>query len=340
MKLRGLPLEFGVRLPNSGPLASAASILSSAQLAEQLGYDSVWVHDHIVWGTEEHHSHLSAGSAQALRSEQLPNFYESLTTLAALAGRTDHVKLGVAVVVLPLRNPVVFAKQTSTIDVISNGRLILGVAAGAPRITEKEFEAVGVEYHKRGKILDDYIKALKTLWVDPMSTYHGEFVSFKDVQMFPKPLQKPHPPILIGGGERGLSEVAMNRVLALGDGWIPAYLTESELESGTKSLEVGKKRAGRDDDKFIVGMEAFTGLSESEYAAKQVYSETLMKNFTSLDEGLKRSLVGRSENVIRRLEAYRRVGLDFVELKFVYSTLPEFHGVMRAFAKDIIPSFR
>jgi len=313
--------------------------LRTAETAEKLGYDSVWVHDHIVWGSEEHRTHLSSGSAEALQSNQRPNFYESLTTLATVAGRTEHVKLGVAVVVLPLRNPVVFAKQASTIDVLSKGRLVLGVAAGAPKVTEKEFVAVGVEYHKRGKILDDYIRALKKLWAEPLSTYHGEFVSFDNVQMFPKPLQRPHPPILIGGGERGPSEAAMKRVLAIGNGWIPAYLTEAELESGRKSLEQGKKEAGRADEKFIIGLEMFTGLSRSEDAARQAYSRTLMKNFSSLEEGLNRSLVGTPKAILQRLEAYRRAGLDYVELKFMYPGVAELHEMMREFAKDIVPSF-
>lgn len=144
-------MKVGVRLLNSGPLAAAESILHSAELAEKLNYDSVWVHDHIVWGTEQQRGHLSSGSAEALNSSQLPNFYESLATLSTITGRSDRVKLGVAVVILPLRNPVVFAKQTSVIDVLSGGRLIVGVAPGAPKITEKEFQTVGVDYHKRGK---------------------------------------------------------------------------------------------------------------------------------------------------------------------------------------------
>ena len=309
-------------------------------MAERLGYDSVWVHDHIVWGTLEHREHLSSGSVEALHSNQFPNFYESLVTLAALAGRTERVKLGVAVVVLPLRNPVVFAKQTSVLDVLSKGRLVLGVAAGAPRITEKEFEAVGVEYHKRGKITDDYITAVRKLWTEPVSTYRGEFVSFAEVQMYPKPLQKPHPPILIGGGERGLSDVALKRVLALGNGWIPAYLTETELEAGKKSIELGKVAVGRSDEKFIVGLEMFTGLGDSEEDARLAYSTTLLKNFRSVEEGLTRSLVGSSSAIIERLEAYERAGLDYVELKFMYAAVPELYEEMREFARDVISAFR
>jgi probable F420-dependent oxidoreductase len=332
-------LEIGVRLPNSGPLASPDAILKSAEVAEKLGYDSVWVHDHIVWGTEQHKGHLSSGSAEALKSTQLPNFYESLSTLATIAGRTSRVKLGVAVVILPLRNPIVFAKQTSVIDVLSGGRLIVGVAPGAPKITEHEFETVGVDYHKRGKITDDYIKAVRNLWTEPLATYNGEFVSFKEVQMFPKPLQKPSPPILIGGGERGLSDIAMKRVITNGNGWIPAYLTETEVEEGVKQLRQAAKQAGRGNEKFTVGLEMFTGIGSSDEAAERSYSATLMKNFVSAQEGLKRSLVGTSERISKRIEAYQKTGLDYLELKLMYSTVPEFHELMETFAKEVLPSF-
>ena len=333
-------VKFGVRLPNSGPLAAADSILKSAEVAEKLGYDSVWVHDHIIWGTEQHRGHLSSGSAEALKSAQPPNFYECLTTLATIAGRTNSVKLGVAVVILPLRNPVVFAKQTSVIDVLSGGRLLVGVAPGAPKITEKEFDTIGVDYHKRGKITDDYIQAVRKLWTEPLPTYEGKFTSFREVQMFPKPIQKPHPPILIGGGERGLSDIAMKRVVGLGNGWIPAYLTEAELEQGAKQLREGAKKAGRGSEKFIVGLEMFTGLGPSDEASRNTFSATLTKNFVSVEEGMKRSLVGTSKTITRRMEAYANAGLDYVELKFMYSTIPEFHEKMETFAKDVLPSFK
>ncbi|MGA3109656.1 MAG: TIGR03619 family F420-dependent LLM class oxidoreductase [Candidatus Bathyarchaeia archaeon] len=332
-------VEFGVRLPNSGPLATADSILSSAEVAEKLGFNSVWVHDHITWGTEQHRDHLSSGSAEALKSAQLPNFYESLITLATIAGRTRSVKLGVAVVILPLRNPVVFAKQTSVLDALSGGRLLVGVAPGAPKITEKEFETVGVDYHKRGRITDDYIRAVKKLWTEPLPTYDGKFVSFSDVQMFPKPLQKPHPPILIGGGERGLSDIALKRVVGLGNGWIPAYLTERELGQGAKQLREGALNAGRGTEKFIIGLEMFTGLGPSDNAARDTYATTLTKNFVSVEEGMKRSLVGTSKTITQRMESYANAGLDYVELKFMYSTVSEFHEAMDTFAKDVIPSF-
>jgi probable F420-dependent oxidoreductase len=329
-------MKFGIRLPNSGPLASRKAIFEAAKTAEDLGYDSVWVHDHIVWGTEQHKTHLSAGSAEALTEQQLPNFYESLTTLSVLAGLTDKVKLGVAVIILPLRNPVVLAKQASVLDVLSGGRFLMGVAPGAPKITEKEFEAVNVPYHERGKITDDYIKAIKAIWTMPLATYSGKYVSFRDLQIFPKPLQKPHPPILIGGGEKGLSEKALKRAAELGEGWIPAYLTEEELNEGVKRLRDMTAAAGR-SIKMIVGLEMFTSVDEDEEKALSNARQTLTTNFTSIEEGLRRSFVGTPTQIAKRLEGYRAA--DYFELKFIYPTIDRLKEMLKLFADNILKSF-
>jgi len=329
-----------LRLPNSGPLASPDSIIRSAEKAETLEFDSVWVHDHITWGTEQHRGHLSSGSAEALTSAQLPNFYESLTTLAVLAGATKKVKLGVAVVIIPLRNPVVLAKQTAVLDVLSGGRLLLGVAPGAPKITEPEFSAVGVDYHERGRITDDYLKAMQVLWTQPLATYDGEYISFKEAQMFPKPLQKPWPPVLVGGGERGLSSRALRRVLELGNGWIPAYLTEDELEVGIKQLHEGARAAGRGNEKFIIGLEMFVGIGSSDNEATAANSASLTKSFSSVEEGERRSLIGTTRTIADKVERYEKTGLDYFEFKFIYPTIRDFHRMMEVFAADVMPSFR
>jgi alkanesulfonate monooxygenase SsuD/methylene tetrahydromethanopterin reductase-like flavin-dependent oxidoreductase (luciferase family) len=244
----------------------------------------------------------------------------------------------VAVVILPLRNPVIFAKQTAVLDNLSGGRLLVGVAPGA-KLTEKEFQSVGVDFHKRGRICDDYIKAVRTIWTQPLATYRGKYLSFAEVQVFPKPIQKPHPPILIGGGEGGLSDIAMRRVLELGNGWIPAYLTADEAAEGIRRLREGSKKVGRGDEKFIVGLEMFTGIRSSDSEARDAYAATLSKNFVSVEEGMKRSLVGSTRSLSTKLEGYEKAGLDYVELKMMYSTVREFHETMDKFA-DILTSYQ
>jgi alkanesulfonate monooxygenase SsuD/methylene tetrahydromethanopterin reductase-like flavin-dependent oxidoreductase (luciferase family) len=128
--------------------------------------------------------------------------------------------------------------------------------------------------------------------------------------------------------------------VGFGNGWIPAYLTDGELEQGIKQLHQAAVQAGRGDEKLVVGLEMFTGMGATDDSAKSTYSATLMKNFVSVEEGMKRSLVGTSKTLVQRLEAYEKAGLDFFELKFMYSTVPEFHERMKAFANDVLSSFQ
>ena len=332
-------MKFGVRLPNSGPLANRNNIVQVADQAEKLGFHSVWVHDHILWGTEQHRTHLSAGSAEALEESQRPNFYESITTLSYIAGRTSSVKLGVAVLVLPLRNPVVAAKQLANLDILSGGRLMVGVAPGAPNLTTHEFEAVGVDYEKRGKITDEYISVLKKLWKDNLPSFSGSFTSFKEAQMFPKPSQKDLK-VLIGGGERGISSRALRRVVERGDGWIPAYLTPEEIREGKSQLKEKLPSLGREVSELTIVHEMFTTINEKDELAVASASRSLSTNFSSVDEGLRRSLVGTPKELVKRLEQYASAGVDVTELKFVYTDIPLLIDMMELFASEVLPSFR
>ena len=332
-------MKFGVRLPNSGPLANRNNIVQVADQAEKLGFHSVWVHDHILWGTEQHRTHLSAGSAEALEESQRPNFYESITTLSYIAGRTSSVKLGVAVLVLPLRNPVVAAKQLANLDILSGGRLMVGVAPGAPNLTTHEFEAVGVDYEKRGKITDEYISVLKKLWKDNLPSFSGSFTSFKEAQMFPKPSQKDLK-VLIGGGERGISSRALRRVVERGDGWIPAYLTPEEIREGRSQLKEKLPSVGREVSELTIVHEMFTTINEKDELAVASASRSLSTNFSSVDEGLRRSLVGTPKELVKRLEQYASAGVDVTELKFVYTDIPLLIDMMELFASEVLPSFQ
>jgi probable F420-dependent oxidoreductase len=330
-------LKFGVRLPNSGPLATSENIVRVAEEAERLGFHSIWVHDHVLWGSEQHRTHLSAGSAEALSESQKPNFYESVTTLSYLAGRTNRVKLGIAVLVLPLRNPVVVAKQLANLDIMSQGRLIVGVAPGAPNITKPEFDAVGIPYEERGKVTDEYIQAVRNIWQQNLATFSGRYVSFKEAQMFPKPTQK-IPPILIGGGERGISPRALRRVLELGDGWIPAYLTADEIRDGVSKIKQSSG-VGSGQKKYLIVHEMFTAIGDSSGKVASSSSKSLGSNFTSVEEGLRRSLVGNPDEIIQKLKNYKEAGVDITELKFIYSDIPSLMEMMESFSKEVLPRF-
>ena len=197
-------------------------LLAYAERAEELGYESLWVWDHILLGVD-------------------PCFpiLDSLTLLTAVAARTNTIKLGTGILILPVRNPVLLAKQVMTIDQISNGRLSLGVAAGWYK---REFDAVGVDFHERGKIMDRNLDILNALMTeDWVEGEYGPHV-LRKARMFPKSVQKPRPPLLIGG----YVDRVLKRAAVKGDGWLTYfYLPEAFTADWTKVCDFAAK-AGKD----------------------------------------------------------------------------------------------
>ncbi len=177
-------IQFGVRVPNSGPLAGKENIVRAAKQAEELGFNSVWVHDHVVWSSEMHRHHISSGATEAITENQEANFYEALMTLSYLAAETKKITLGVACLVMPCRNPVYAAKQCATLDWLCDGRLIVGIGLGSKATREsREFEAFGVPIQPRGRRTDEYVEAMKAIWTQRIASYEGKYISFKDAEV-------------------------------------------------------------------------------------------------------------------------------------------------------------
>ncbi|HKT22717.1 MAG TPA: LLM class flavin-dependent oxidoreductase [Nitrososphaerales archaeon] len=328
-------ISFGVRVPVSGPLATRENIVDSTQTAEELGFDAIWVHDQITWSVEQNSHHVSSGSVEAVVPGKDPDFYESVTTLSYLAGLTKKIKLGVAVVVLPLRNPVVVAKQLMNLDVLSGGRLLLGVGTGAP-LVGKSFETVGVPFEDRGEITDDYLKAMIAIFDQPSSGYSGKHAKFSGAQIFPKPLQKPHPPIIVGGLGRALRRAAL-----LGDGWIPANITTAGVKEGiAKILEIRKKN-GITKSGLIVGNEIFASIDNDPAAARKNASATIASYAKSIGRGSEEvTLVGSPSEVSKKIENYAQAGVNAFELKFIYRDVANLKFQLEVFASKVLPTFR
>ena len=175
-----------------------------AQFAEALGLHLLMTADHV------------ALTPEVLEQYPAP-YYEPFTNLAWLAAHTQKIKLGTTVIVIPYRHPVHLAQLTGNIDQFSGGRLIFGVGVGwAP----SEFEVFGAPFHKRGVMTDDYLAALMTLWTNEVASYQGPFVSFQDVVVAPKPVQRPHPPIWVGGS----SDRSLRRAVRFGQAWHPIHI--------------------------------------------------------------------------------------------------------------------
>src|SRR5215472_8941139 len=215
----GMSLPVGVTLPNYGPLAGAASLARLARRAEALGFDSIWVADHLVMPCDADSVYPFDRPA---RLDGLVEFYEPLVTLAYLAAVTSRIRLGVSVYVVPYRNPVVTAKLIATLDALSNGRVIFGAGVGWLR---EEFRAVGADPARRGRVTDEYLEVCRRLWRDEVSSFSGAHYHLPPVLSGPKPIQRPWPPIWIGGN----SSAALTRAVTRGDGLHLIDLSAQEI---------------------------------------------------------------------------------------------------------------
>jgi len=194
-------MRVGINLINFGPGVTPESLARSVELAETLGYHLVMISDHVAI-TPDVHARYPAP------------FYDPFTTLGWLAALTRRVELGTTVIILPYRHPLQTARMAANLDRLSGGRLILGIGAGWAK---QEFDALGVPFHQRGAITNDYLAAIKTAWTHDLASHAGRFASFTDVHTTPRPVRSPHPPIWVGGA----SDAALYRAARYGDGWHP-----------------------------------------------------------------------------------------------------------------------
>jgi probable F420-dependent oxidoreductase len=212
-----------------------AYVRDFAQAAESLGFHSVWVPEHIVFF--EHFESVypyppEPGSTDAPKPPvgSRPALFDPLLSCQALAMHTTTLRVGTAVALLPLRHPLLWAREVTTLDHFSGGRLELGVGVGW---LAEEYAALGVPFHQRGAIADEYLAALRAVWTQEAATFHGRHVDFADALSFPKPVQSPGPPIHIGGE----SDAALRRVARFGDGWYGWNMTPAQFEHGLERLD-------------------------------------------------------------------------------------------------------
>src|SRR5438067_9388358 len=218
-------MEIGCHLPMHGPLATREALVTFCREAEARDVASLWVSDHVVFPRTETGEH--PGGPFPFPSEMA--YLEPVAALAAAAVITERARIGASVFILGHRHPVVMAKMLSTIDVLSGGRLICGVGVGWWR---QELETLGVDFAARGRAADEALRVFKALWTEREPRFDGEFYRVADVGFEPKPVQKPHPPIWVGGN----TTAALPRVVALGGGWHAMSKTPDELRGSLAEL--------------------------------------------------------------------------------------------------------
>ena len=220
-------MKLGVVLPIWQLTAAEAESL--AVETETEGLDGVFVPDHILAkpATTQHYG---------------AHWPDPFALLAYLAGRTRRIRLGASVIVLPYRNALVTAKAAATVDQVSGGRFIFGVGVGWD---EAEFKDLGLPFRERGRVSDDYIRAIKAAWASDVPDYAGRYLTFGGATFSPRPVQRPHPPIWVGGAPGALSDAPLRRCAELGDAWHPLGLALDDLEKGLGMVRQMASRAGR-----------------------------------------------------------------------------------------------
>jgi probable F420-dependent oxidoreductase len=310
-------MDYGFYLANSGPTARPENLASIARKGEELGFHSMVVGDHVIVPR-----HIASPYPYTVGGEfpgaATGEYLEQLTLLTYLAGVTERIRLVPSVMILPHRNPVLTAKILATIDVLSHGRLTVGVGVGW---MEEEFEALGLPpFAERGAVSDEYIRAFKELWTSDDPSFEGEYCRFSDITFLPKPVQKPHPPIWVGGQTRR----AIRRAAELGDGWHPvgatpaAPLEPEDLAEDMRLMARYAERVGRDPSEIEVAMKA--PLYDSARSAG----------------GERRRFTGEPEQIASDVRTYRDIGVSHLIFDVRSGDTNETLERMEWFSEDVV----
>ena len=230
-------MKFDLWLPTANPMTTPELLEAVGRASEVRGISTLWVGEHVVL-FDQYASRYPYAADGKVPAPSGSGLLEPMVTLSYLAACTETVRLGTAMLLLPQRNPVYTAKEVSTLDWLSGGRVDLGIGVGW---LKEEFDALNVPWENRGARTDEYIEVLRTLWCDEKSSFKGEIYSMDECEMFPKPIQQPHPPIHIGGE----SDAALRRAARVGRGWHTFNRSPAELAEGLATLDVLLEAAGR-----------------------------------------------------------------------------------------------
>ena len=308
---------FGIAMQNftaAPEMPDAKALIDYGVRMEQLGYESVWVWDHILLGVDPYFPILDA-----------------LSVLTAVAARTETIRLGTGILVLPARNPVSLAKQLSSIDQISNGRLTLGMAGGWYK---REFDAIGVPFKKRGDIMDMNLEVLTRLWQEHSVTGSYPPYELKEAVLSPKPVQTPRPPILIGG----YVDRVLKRAGVAGDGWLTYYYTAEGFAKSWTKVRNFAEEAGKDPDtlKSINQLPIYVGKSREEVEAPMLEWLTTEWDFAGWSDSTTDSAVlGTVDDCIEQLQAHLDAGVQQITLVPYKFNMEQIELI----ATEILPKF-
>ncbi|MCB2076907.1 MAG: LLM class F420-dependent oxidoreductase [Novosphingobium sp.] len=254
-------MKVGVCCEFPGPCSSGDFLKRSGQLAEKHGFASYWFGDHVLlFGSYESVYPYSGAASWGNDEPPIPDpkvpFVDPVMGMAWVAAATSTIEIGTSILILPQRNPVILAKEMACLDEMSQGRITLGIGVGW---CKEEGEAIGVDWSKRGKLTDEYIEVMRTLWHNDAAEFDGPTISFKDAYMYPHPINGTIP-ILVGGE----TDVALKRVARTGDGWLAFSVPGDELKGRIEFLKELTRQQGRDPDALRISKAIFSWTTPEE----------------------------------------------------------------------------
>ncbi len=318
-------MQIGFNLPLSGALASPPVLTRLAVEGEAIGFDYIALSDHIVEPLDIHARYPYSETGEFPKGSRGER-HEQLAAMAYLAAKTSRIRFLTSVMVVPHRPAVLTAKILSTIDVMSGGRIMVGVGAGW---LEEEFEALGAPpFAERGKVTDEYLQAFRELWTKPEPRFEGRFVKFANIAFAPKPVQKPHPALWIGGE----SGPAMRRTARLGDGWYPIGTnpthplnTLARYRAAVARLRKLIEDAGRDPSGVAL--------------AYRVHRHGALAP-AKADDGERHLFSGSAAEIAGDLRAMRELGVEAVDFSFPEPTTDAVLAAMRKFHDEVVAKIR
>ena len=302
-------MKYGFSIIVRGDAAGPDTFDAMAEKAEALSLDALWASDHLVFPPFITSSYPGRADGQ-LPPDWKRTYYQPFSVLNYLAARTSTVRLGTSVLILPMRNPLEVAAQVADLDVLSGGRVDLGIGVGW---YSEEFAALGYPFKDRGARTDDGLAILRELWTEDMASYDGPNYRFTDTQMGPKPAQTPHPPIYIGGN----SPAAMRRTAAFADAWHPFKITPEGLAEARPVLEAALREAGRDPTGFPIAPKIALTFQDGPAAEGQAPSE------------------GRPQDIVDTLKRFQVAGATEFCFDIMTETLSVALDTMERFAQEV-----
>jgi probable F420-dependent oxidoreductase len=303
-------MRFGAQLSLKPP----AQQFELVQRIEALGFESVWTGDHVSFHGPIH---------------------ESLTLLATFVPITRRIRLGTAVYLLALRPPAIAAKAAASLDVLSGGRLIFGVGVGGEN--PKEFELCGVPHRERGARVTEGIEVIRALWRDTPATFQGRFTRFESVSIDPKPVQRPGPPIWIGGR----SDAALARAGRQGDGWVSYVVQPERYAQSVDKIRAAAQAAGRSLGEFAFGHLGFITVGRDWESAKAVWAQSLSQRYAQDFEPLARKygIIGTPEQCAEQIARFEAAGCNYLIVNAIGDPKDERDQIERI-AADVLPLLR